>query len=194
MPACIPSLRRFSDLASYVWFFFWERDHGWFVSLPLRLASFSFAMVLKHRSRSRCRWVFFSAFLLLIFAADVWILHLPDDDSDDPLTCWMDGWIDRLARIWTPWGHSFAFARSELPWMANAVSAPPSSGCRSMLGARAGCSLTLLTSGTALVADLSPPPRPPLLPPPIYWHCKCKSIWTWIDLSFSLCWQGSTAS
>jgi hypothetical protein len=84
----------------------------------------------------------------------------------------LNGWMDRSDRIWTPRGHSFAFARSELPWMANAVSAPPSSGCRSMLGARVSCSLTLLTSGTALVADL----WPPLLPPPIYWHCKCKSM------------------
>ncbi|OQU78087.1 hypothetical protein SORBI_3009G152140 [Sorghum bicolor] len=66
-----------------------------------------------------------------------------------------------------------------------------SSGCRSMLGARVGCSLTVLTvtSGTALVADLSPPPPPlPLFSLlPSTGTAKCKSIRAWIDLSFSLC-------
>jgi hypothetical protein len=29
--------------------------------------------------------LFFLAFLLLFFAVDIWILHLLDDDGDDPL-------------------------------------------------------------------------------------------------------------
>jgi len=97
----------FSDLASYVrsfvclffcversLFFFWQmwRDHCWFVSLPQRLASFSFGMLLKRRSRSWRRWVSFFCFPVtdfLIFAFARWCWRWPS------LTRWMDGCIDR---------------------------------------------------------------------------------------------------
>ncbi|PVH62334.1 hypothetical protein PAHAL_3G265600 [Panicum hallii] len=90
----------------------------------------------------------------------------------------MDAWkIDRLG--FELHGVTHYVCKVGAPEIATAVWASVS-GRHSMLGDRM---ITPLTNGTAPLAGSSPPP-PPLLPP-LYWHCKCRSIQNWIDFFFS---------
>jgi len=90
------------------------------------------------------------------------------------MTLWPVEWMDGY-QIWTSRGHSVAIVRSELPWMANAVSAPVFWVSKHARGS--GRLLAHCTDSDKwdcpcgrLIASSSSSSS--LLAPPIYWHCQ----------------------